>query len=119
MDRKETGWQNVKLIHLALNRASLLRCDTILYSSTLMICLVASAKTSVHLWEFTQLHIPEGSHPEASDHTEYRQEVLCTKRSLCCSTALMSSVDGHYKQTFTEVANSAREDGHIAVSAGT
>jgi len=77
----------VELIHLALNRTSRLRCDRILCSSTLMICLVASAKTLVHLWESTQLHIPEGSHPEASDHTEYRQEILCTERSLCCSTA--------------------------------
>ena len=48
----------MELINLALNRDSLLRCDKILCSSTLMTCLVASPETSLHLWEFTQRHIP-------------------------------------------------------------
>jgi len=76
-----------------------------------MICLVASPGTSVHLWEFTQCHSPEGSHPEVSDRTEYTQKMLCTERSLSCNTAVMSSVDEHYEQTFREVANATREDG--------
>lgn len=89
-------------------------------SSTLIICLVASPGTSVHLWEFTQRHSPEGSHPEASDRTEYMlQKILCTERSLSCNTDVMSSVDGHYEQTFGEVANVTREDGQTVVSAET
>jgi hypothetical protein len=39
------------------------------------------------------------------------QEILCTERILSCNTAVMSSVDGHYEQTFSEVVNSTREDG--------
>lgn len=69
----------MKLIRLALNRASLLRCDTILCCSTLMLCLLASPEASVLLWEFTQLHIPEGSHPKASDRTKYMQEIFVLK----------------------------------------
>jgi hypothetical protein len=67
------------------------------------------------------VHILEGSHSEASDLRECarRQIILCTERRLCCITAVMSSVDGHYEQTFSEVANYTREDGHTAVSAGT
>jgi hypothetical protein len=45
-----------------------------------MICLVPLPETSVHLWEFTQRHIPEGSHPKASDRTEYMQEILVLKK---------------------------------------
>jgi len=109
----------VDLINLVLNRDSLLRCDKILCLSTLMICLVASTETSVHLWEFTQRYVPEGSHLEASDRKEYKQKILCTERSLRCNIAVMSSVDGHYEQTFSEVANATRGDGQTVVSADT
>jgi len=84
-----------------------------------MTCLVASSETLLHSWGFTQRHSPEGSHPEASDRTEHMQEILCTERSLRCSTAVMSSVDGHYEQTFSEVANATREDGQTVMSADT
>jgi hypothetical protein len=70
---------------------------------------------------FARVYFLEGSHSEASDLTECtrRQKIFCTGRRLCCNTAVMSSVDGHYEQPFSEVANSTREDGYTAVSAGT
>jgi hypothetical protein len=77
-----------------------------------MIYAVVSSETSVHLWKFTQRHIPVGSH-----RAEYMQESFCAERSLCWNTALMSSVfmrDGHYEQTFSDVVNVKREDGKKA-----
>ena len=59
------------------------------------------------------------SHPEASDPREYMQEILCTERGLGCNNAVMSSVDGHYEQIFSEIASATREDGQTVVSADT
>jgi demethoxyubiquinone hydroxylase (CLK1/Coq7/Cat5 family) len=47
------------------------------------------------------------------------QEILCTERGLGCNNAVMNSVEGHYEQTFTEVANATRKDGQTVVSADT
>jgi hypothetical protein len=85
-----------------------------LYSSTTMICIAVSSKTSVHLWKLTQRQISEGSHSEVSDRAECKQEIFCIEISLRWNTALTSSVfmrEGHYEQTFSEAVNVKREDG--------